>query len=161
MITGIAHINLLVPPGTLPHATTFYSTTLGLTPRPVPAHRVHDLAWFDIGSSGQQVHIAPGTNEEPKSSRHPCFKLGSPEQLIELRARIWDHYERGGEAAPLEADKPGVVNSGMFVLEGRSMVVACRVFVLTRRRRRSRGRVPAAVLRARLRRQQAGVQSVK
>lgn len=114
MITGIAHINLLVPPGTLPHATTFYSTTLGLTPRPVPAHRVHDLAWFDIGSSGQQVHIAPGTNEERKSSRHPCFKLGSPQELMELRARIWAHYESGGEAAPLEADRPGDVSSGMF-----------------------------------------------
>jgi catechol 2,3-dioxygenase-like lactoylglutathione lyase family enzyme len=54
MITGIAHINLLVPPGTLPHATTFYSETLGLKPRSVPAHRVHDLAWFDIGDSGQR-----------------------------------------------------------------------------------------------------------
>jgi hypothetical protein len=125
MITGIAHINLLVPPGTLPHATTFYSTTLGLTPRPVPAHRVHDLAWFDIGSSGQQVHIAPGSNEE-KSPRHPCFKLGSPEELVELvelRARIWAHYERGGEAAPLEADRPGVVNSGMFFLRWLGYVV--------------------------------------
>lgn len=117
MITGIAHINLLVPPGTLPHATTFYSDTLGLDPRPVPAHRVHDLAWFDIGTSGQQVHIAPGTNEE-KSPRHPCFKIGSPEELVQLRARIWAHFERGGEAAPREADRPGVVSSGMlpFVL---------------------------------------------
>jgi catechol 2,3-dioxygenase-like lactoylglutathione lyase family enzyme len=113
MIIGIAHINLLVPPGTLPHATTFYSETLGLKPRSVPAHRVHDLAWFDIGDSGQQIHIAPGENEA-KSSRHPCFKLGSPEQLIELRARIWAHFERGGEAAPLEADQPGNTNSGMY-----------------------------------------------
>jgi hypothetical protein len=36
---------------------------------------------------------------------------------VELRARIWAHYERGGEAAPLEADRPGVVNSGMFFFE--------------------------------------------
>lgn len=112
MITGIAHINLLVPPGTLDHARTFYSETLGLKPRAVPAHRVHDLAWFDIADSGQQVHIAPGTNEEAKSSRHPCFKLGSPEQLLELRAKIWEHFERGGEAAPKEADQPGGVSSG-------------------------------------------------
>lgn len=37
---------------------------------------------------------------------------------MELRARIWAHFERGGEAAPREADRPGVVNSGMlpFVL---------------------------------------------
>lgn len=114
MITGIAHINLLVPPGTLEHARTFYSETLGLKPRAVPAHRVHDLAWFDIADSGQQVHIAPGINEEPKSSRHPCFKLGSPEQLLELRARIWAHFERGGEAAPKEADQPGGASSGRY-----------------------------------------------
>jgi len=63
MISGIAHINLLVPPGTLPLATTFYSETLGLTPRSVPAHRVHDLAWFDIGDSGQQVHIGTILND--------------------------------------------------------------------------------------------------
>jgi hypothetical protein len=127
MITGLAHINLLVPPGTLPLATAFYSKTLGLTPRPVPAHRVHDLAWFEIGDSGQQVHIAPDYNgsngnfkggEDSKevkwSSRHPCFRLGSPELLEELRVRIWEHFEVGGEAAPLEADRPGGVASGMF-----------------------------------------------
>lgn len=71
MITSLAHINLLVPAGTLPHATTFYSETLGLKPRAVPSHRKHDLAWFDIADSGQQVHIAIGANE-PGSSRHPC-----------------------------------------------------------------------------------------
>lgn len=116
MITGIAHINLLVPAGTLPHATTFYSETLGLKPRAVPSHRIHDLAWFDIGSSGQQVHIAPGDNESTKSARHPCFKLGSPDELLELRARIYAHFEQGGEAAPLEADKPGGASSGMYLL---------------------------------------------
>jgi hypothetical protein len=68
------------------------------------------------------VHIAPGDNEE-KSPRHPCFKLGSPEELVELRARIWAHYEKGGEAAPLEADRPGVVNSGMFLFEMVGFVV--------------------------------------
>lgn len=130
MITGLSHINLLVPPGTLPLATAFYSTTLGLTPRPVPAHRVHDLAWFEIGDSGQEVHIAPdynGSNGTVKgeeggelkwSSRHPCFRLGSPELLEELRVRIWKHFEDGGEAAPLEADRPGGVASGeLFFLQ--------------------------------------------
>ncbi|KAM0716154.1 hypothetical protein Q7P37_008668 [Cladosporium fusiforme] len=111
MITGLAHINLLVPPGTLPLAHTFYSETLGLTPRAVPAHRKHDLAWFDIGDSGQQVHIAPGINEAD-SSRHPCFKIGSPQDLLKLRERIWEHFERGGEAAPREADRPGEGSSG-------------------------------------------------
>lgn len=49
---------------------------------------------------------------EPKSSRHPCFKLESPEALLELRQRIWDHHQNGGAAAPKEADKPGEADSG-------------------------------------------------
>lgn len=95
----------------------------------MPAHRVHDLAWFEIGDSGQEVHIAPdynGSNGNVKgeggeeggkakwSSRHPCFRVGSPELLEELRVRIWRHFEQGGEAAPLEADRPGATASGMF-----------------------------------------------
>jgi hypothetical protein len=112
MIAGLAHVNMLVPPGTLELANDFYGNTLGLKPRPVPAAQKGSLAWFDIGDSGQQIHIAFGFNEE-KSSRHPCFKLESGEKLLELRQRVWEHYERGGDAAPREADKPGAVNSGV------------------------------------------------
>ncbi|KAK4542350.1 hypothetical protein LTR36_006806 [Oleoguttula mirabilis] len=111
MISGLAHINLLVPPGTLAHAETFYGETLGLTPRPVPKMQKDSLRWFDIADSGQQVHIAFGPNES-KSSRHPCFKLESQDALLKLRRRIWEHHEKGGEAAPEEADRPGEVNSG-------------------------------------------------
>ena len=66
---------------------------------------------FDIGDSGQQVHIAFGPNEL-KSSRHPCFKIESPEALLQLRQRIWEHHQRGGDSAPQEADKPGAESSG-------------------------------------------------
>jgi len=111
MISGLAHVNLLVPRGTLDQATSFYGDTLGLKPRPVPQHQRGNLAWFDIGSSGQQVHIAFGTNET-RSSRHPCFKLESPAALLELRQRIYDHHVKGGDSAPQEADRPGGVNSG-------------------------------------------------
>nr|OQO21922.1 hypothetical protein B0A51_13022 [Rachicladosporium sp. CCFEE 5018] len=106
MISGILHINLLVPPGTLNHAQVFYGDTLGLTPRAVPVHMNGRLAWFDIGSSGQQVHVAIGTNE-PASSRHPCFRVESKEKLAKLRERVWESHVKGGEAAPREADKPG------------------------------------------------------
>jgi hypothetical protein len=68
---------------------------------------------FDIGSSGQQVHIAFGESG-PKSSRHPCFKIESPEALLELRQRVWDHHKKGDEAAPQEADEPGKMDSGEF-----------------------------------------------
>ncbi|EXJ87380.1 hypothetical protein A1O3_04339 [Capronia epimyces CBS 606.96] len=141
MITGFAHINLTVPHGSLSAANEFYGNTLGLTPRPVPVLQQGTLAWFDIipkaahvqatvngdsngDSNGvnpaptpyQQVHIAfgPATEflAENKSSRHPCFRLGSPEALLELRQRIWDHYLRGGDGAPREADEPGKENSG-------------------------------------------------
>ncbi|OAL22060.1 hypothetical protein AYO20_11254 [Fonsecaea nubica] len=114
LITGLAHVNLTVPAGTLEQANEFYGTTMGLTPRAVPQLQKGTLAWFDIGSSGQQVHVAFGapSDFEKRSSRHPCFRLASPEALLQLRQRIWEHFVRGGEAAPTEADKPGDVNSG-------------------------------------------------
>jgi catechol 2,3-dioxygenase-like lactoylglutathione lyase family enzyme len=119
MISGLAHVNLTVPKDTLPQAVEFYGETLGLTPRPVPALQKGNLAWFDIPSSSQQVqqvHIAFGTPSdfENPSSRHPCFRVESPESLLALRKRIWDHFQRGGPAAPQAADKPGDVDSGTF-----------------------------------------------
>lgn len=68
---------------------------------------------FDIAASGQQIHIAFG-DSGPKSSRHPCFKIASPDALLALRQRVWEHHQRGGEAAPQEADPPGGENSGRF-----------------------------------------------
>ncbi|KAF1932686.1 uncharacterized protein M421DRAFT_246707 [Didymella exigua CBS 183.55] len=114
MITGLHHINLVVPPSTLHLATEFYSATLGLTPRPVPAAQRDTLAWFDIGASGQQVHIAFGAPHDfaQPSSRHPCFRVGSAEDLLRLRERVWAHFERGGESAPMAADRPGEMDSG-------------------------------------------------
>ncbi|EME46309.1 hypothetical protein DOTSEDRAFT_42842 [Dothistroma septosporum NZE10] len=112
MITGIAHINLLVPAGTLDQAEVFYGRTLGLIPRAVPELQRGSLAWFDIGTSGHQVHIAFGTNENLKSSRHPCFRIGSPDALLKLRQRIWEHHQKGDAAAPKEADEPGAQDSG-------------------------------------------------
>ena len=118
MITGLAHVNLIVPPGTLGLAEEFYGDTLGLKPRAVPQLQKSSLAWFDIGTSGQQVHIAFGPNEL-ESSRHPCFKLESPQALLELQKKVYQHFEKGGKAAPKAADKPGEENSGMLrVLTG-------------------------------------------
>ena len=117
LITGLAHVNLVVPQGTLHLATEFYGTTLGLTPRAVPQLQKGQLAWYDIADSGQQVHVAFGvpSDFEKKSSRHPCFKLRSSKALCELRQRVWNHFERGGEAAPKEADKPGSASPGEFM----------------------------------------------
>ncbi|KAK0610976.1 hypothetical protein B0T14DRAFT_440597 [Immersiella caudata] len=117
MITGLHHVNILVPPGTLPAANAFYGTTLGLNPRPVPQLQANSLAWFDIASSSQQLHVAFGrdadfTEEARASRRHPCFRLGSQELLETLQKRIWEHFERGGEGAPSECDRPGGENSG-------------------------------------------------
>ncbi|KAL4876453.1 glyoxalase family protein [Aspergillus karnatakaensis] len=114
MIVGLAHINVLVPPDALDQAEEFYAGTLGLTPAPVPHLQKGTILWFDIGTSGQQVHVAPGINETKTSKRHPCFKLESQEKLLELQQRIWDHHVRGGEAAPLNADQPGEQNSGVL-----------------------------------------------
>ena len=113
MITGLHHVNLVVPPSTLHLAREFYGDTLGLTPRAVPQLQRDTLAWFDMGTSGQQVHVAEKPEDFSRnSSHHPCFRLGSVEDLVTLRQRIWEHFERGGEAAPKEADKPGEKDSG-------------------------------------------------
>ncbi|KAH8706982.1 hypothetical protein GQ44DRAFT_716119 [Phaeosphaeriaceae sp. PMI808] len=113
MILGIHHVNLVVPPDTLHLANEFYGNTLGLKPRPVPQLQRGTLAWFDIGTSEQQVHIATKSEDfQLKSSRHPCFKLGGVEELAALQKKIWDHFEQRGESAPKEADKPGEKNSG-------------------------------------------------
>jgi len=68
---------------------------------------------FDITPGGQQIHIAFGPNEL-KSSRHPCFKLGSQEDLNALREKVWEHHVAAKESSPKEADEPGKVDSGGF-----------------------------------------------
>lgn len=84
----------------------------------MPKLQADRLAWFDIASSGQQLHVGYGradidfTEEARGAKRHPCFRLENLEKLEELRQRIWDHFQRGGEGAPTEADKPGDENSG-------------------------------------------------
>ncbi|KAI9924276.1 hypothetical protein ASPWEDRAFT_42707 [Aspergillus wentii DTO 134E9] len=106
MISGIAHVNLLVPAGTLPEANKFYVETLGLIASPVPAAIKETTAWFNIGESGQQIHIAFGNNEH-KSTRHPCLRVGSVDDLLKVQRRIYEHHLAGDSAAPQEADKPG------------------------------------------------------
>lgn len=84
---------------------------------PISTHGIvlTDLPRFDITPQGQQIHISDSASPlEPKSSRHPCFRVASPEALIELQKKIWTFYEseEAGEARPREADKPGEVDSG-------------------------------------------------
>lgn len=45
MISGIAHINLTVTPGTLAQAEEFYVKTLGLTSAPVPELQIGTICW--------------------------------------------------------------------------------------------------------------------
>jgi catechol 2,3-dioxygenase-like lactoylglutathione lyase family enzyme len=53
MITGIAHVNLTVPSGTLEKAYEFYGETLGLNPTPVPELQKGTLAWCVPNPGGQ------------------------------------------------------------------------------------------------------------
>jgi catechol 2,3-dioxygenase-like lactoylglutathione lyase family enzyme len=50
LIAGLAHINLLVPPGTFDQAEAFYAGTLGMTRVPVPVMQKDTLAWYSIPS---------------------------------------------------------------------------------------------------------------
>ncbi|KAH9893853.1 hypothetical protein F4778DRAFT_298348 [Xylariomycetidae sp. FL2044] len=111
LISGLAHVNITIPKGTLDLAKSFYGGTLGLASRPVPIAQTNELAWFDIGSSGQQVHVSLAKHDQDviatNSSRHPCFKISSPEALLELQKRIFAHFEKKGIDAPMAADEPG------------------------------------------------------
>ncbi|KAI0389127.1 Glyoxalase/Bleomycin resistance protein/Dihydroxybiphenyl dioxygenase [Xylariaceae sp. FL0594] len=118
MLTGLHHINLVVPAGTLSEAAAFYEVTLGLRPRAVPEAQAGTLLWYDIGDSGEQVHIAFGpasdfeTAAARSSPRHICFRVPDSETLAKVKARIWEHFTRGGQGAPVHADEPGKRNSG-------------------------------------------------
>lgn len=46
MISGIAHINLTIPRGTLEQAEEFYGKTLGLTSSPVPELQIGTILWY-------------------------------------------------------------------------------------------------------------------
>lgn len=68
---------------------------------------------FDITPKGQQIHIAfSNTANDMNASRHPCFKLESPEALMECQKRVYEHYERGDDSSPKAADQPGQQSSG-------------------------------------------------
>jgi hypothetical protein len=69
---------------------------------------------FDITPQGQQIHIAFGPSEA-KSSRHPCFKIDSQDELTRLQRKVWEHHVEGGKAAAMEADKLGEENSGELI----------------------------------------------
>ncbi|KAJ5295341.1 hypothetical protein PENANT_c001G00746 [Penicillium antarcticum] len=111
MISGIAHINITIPEETLDQALEFYGTTLGLVSAPVPELQIGTILWFNLGSSGQQIHVSVGATD-PTATRHPCFKLDTREELEEIKTSIYDHHVQGGPAAPMAADKPGEQNSG-------------------------------------------------
>jgi catechol 2,3-dioxygenase-like lactoylglutathione lyase family enzyme len=46
MISGITHVNLPIPEGTLDQAEEFYGTTLGLTSSPVPELQKGTILWY-------------------------------------------------------------------------------------------------------------------
>ena len=48
MIAGLAHVNLLVPPGTFDQAEAFYAGTLGMKRVAVPVMQKNTLAWYWI-----------------------------------------------------------------------------------------------------------------
>ena len=56
MISGIAHVNILVPPGSLDKAVSFYSGTLGLSSRPVPELQKGTLAWYVWSKGRREQH---------------------------------------------------------------------------------------------------------
>jgi hypothetical protein len=75
LISGIAHVNLTVPAGTLPLAQEFYGNTLGFKSVPVPALQRNTLAWYvqlSCAFSPPPIStplIPPGSTSPPAASR--------------------------------------------------------------------------------------------
>jgi hypothetical protein len=57
LISGIAHVNLIVTAGGLSAAQEFYGGTLGLTSVPVPKTSVGKLAWWVLLGVFLRQHI--------------------------------------------------------------------------------------------------------
>ncbi|RSH80580.1 uncharacterized protein EHS24_009162 [Apiotrichum porosum] len=108
---AIQHINLSVPEGTLPAAEEFYGNVLGFYNDPVPALQRDVLRWFSVGTTGQQVHISFGP-VDTAGRNHPCFSLKTPEALLALQKRIFEHKATGVLGAATDCDAPGAENSG-------------------------------------------------
>lgn len=90
MLTGIAHVNLTVPAGTLDQAEAFYGETLGMHRVPVPALQRESLAWFvdntksDLPSSGRNVDKKIYETNTSTKVRHHAPR---PASAHSLRAR--------------------------------------------------------------------------
>ncbi|OCF59199.1 hypothetical protein L486_03701 [Kwoniella mangroviensis CBS 10435] len=111
----LQHVNLPVPKGTLHLAQEFYGEVIGFENDPVPQLQREILLWFRIGDGPQQIHVAfENISPDSKviSSRHPCFQISSPEALLSLQKRIYEHKQSGAESSALECDQPGEENSG-------------------------------------------------
>lgn len=115
LISGLDHVNLLVPCQTLHLAHAFYAGSLGLKSLPVPASCPFKglVGWFDIVGSGQQIHIMSAHHLGPaqlraqtESQRHLCFKIPNRQKLDKLQGILWQLYAEGGEGAPMYCDKP-------------------------------------------------------
>ena len=119
LISGLHHVNLLVPPHTLHLAEAFYAGTLGLTQVVVPNSSKAHLAWFAIASSGQQLHITSEhylnhvqMQAQAESPRHLCLRISTESRLDKVHRMIWQQYEGGEEGAPVYCDEPGNDNGG-------------------------------------------------
>jgi catechol 2,3-dioxygenase-like lactoylglutathione lyase family enzyme len=72
---GLQHVNLSVPPGTLPLAQAFYGTVLGLANDAVPELQRDVLLWFALGG-GQQVSLGMGRSGTRWERRGEERRLG-------------------------------------------------------------------------------------
>lgn len=115
LISGLDHVNLLVPLHTLHHAHAFYANALGLHALTVPADCPYKglVQWFEIAGSGQQIHIMSAHHLSPsqvqaqtESQRHFCFKIPSRAKLEKIQDIIWQLHQRGDEGDPIYCDEP-------------------------------------------------------
>jgi GNAT superfamily N-acetyltransferase len=87
VIAGLDHVQVAAPPGCEAQARWFYGELLGLEEIEKPAAlRARGGVWFRCGA--QQLHVGVQEPFAPATKAPPGLRVGSPERLEDLAARL-------------------------------------------------------------------------
>jgi catechol 2,3-dioxygenase-like lactoylglutathione lyase family enzyme len=101
MIVGLDHVQVAAPPGCEDDARWFYGTLLGLEElEKPPLLAARGGAWFRVGTN--ELHVGVTDGFAPATKAHPALRVGSPEALARLAARLEGHGIAVGWADPGE-----------------------------------------------------------
>jgi len=98
VITGLDHVQLVMPTGGEERARAFYCGVLGLSERAKPPHLAErGGCWFRAG--GVELHLGVEEPFRPAAKAHPALLVAD---LAAMRARLAEHGVALVEGEPLE-----------------------------------------------------------